>query len=238
MPRIVIIPSPAFNLASVEEAGRVIEAHLDIIIAVDDEWRDLIPAYDDADLILKLKTHIIDAIFGCVTGIGNTCPAVVLHRSDIALLHLADDGTVRLLSVKEMVKRKELLYATTVEPVENSKLLRLQTYKPLEHVCFFNDQFGILELEVYERLYDSRRDVERWRRLTRAITLPAIARAVAEATRRYVMELCIFNEYNVCPGILLTSHEGRTNVKILRITGKPENGYIAQIDLAGLLANR
>ncbi len=239
MPRIVIIPSPAFDdFSDARVVGEALEHHLDIIIAVDDEWRDLIPVYDDADLARKLKMHIIDAISGCVTGIGNVCPAVVLHRSDIALVWLADDGAVRLLSVKEMARRGELLYATDMEPPEGVRLFRLQTYKPLEprHRLFFEDQFENLELELYEALYGSR-DVNRWRMLTGASTLPGIADAVARTARRFVAELCTFGDYNVCPGILLISREDRIDAKILRLSAKAEN-YVTQVDLAGLLANR
>ena len=236
MPRIVIIPAPVFHREDVRVVGEALEKHLDIIIAVDDEWRDLIASGDDADLMLKLKMNILDAISGCVTGIGNVCPAIVLHRSDIALLWLDDYGGVRPLSVKEMVRKRELLYAYSLEPRDDLKLLRLQTYKPLEHNRFFGEQFENLELEFYELLYGSR-DVERWRKLTGAGTLPAIAGAVARAARRFVMELCVFGEYNACPGILLLDRGSQVDVKILRISAKTEN-YTARIDLAGLLANR
>jgi hypothetical protein len=236
VPRIVIIPSPIFNHAHVRAVGEALEHHLDVIIAIDDEWRDLIPAYDDVDLMLRLKMYVLDAVSGCKTGVGNICPAVVLRHDDIRLLWLADDGSTGLLSVKEMVRRRELLYAPNVEPTEGVKLFRLQTHKPMEpeHSLFFDRQFENLELEFYELLYGSR-DIERWRKLAGAGTLPAIAGAVARATRRFVAELCVFDEHNTCPGILLTSHEDRVDVKILRITAKPENRYIARVDLAGLL---
>jgi hypothetical protein len=238
VPRIVVIPSPMFDLYDhVVEVGRAVEAHLDVIVAVDDEWKDLIPAYDDADLTLKLKMNILDAMSGCKTGVGNVCPAVILHRSDIELLWLVDDGTTKFLSMKEMLRRKELLYATSVEPPEEIKLFRLQTFRPLEpsHSRFFNGQFENLELELYESLYGSR-DVERWRRLARVATLPAITMTVAEAARRYVMELCVFGDYNVCPGILLIDRGNQVDVKILKISAKAEN-YLSRIDLAGLLAS-
>jgi hypothetical protein len=238
MPRIVLIPSPIFGFNEVVEVGRAIEAHLDVIIAIDDEWKDLIPAYDDVDLMHKVKTNVLDAISGCIVGVGNVCPAVVLHRTDIVLLWLVDDGSVRFLSIKEMIRRKELLYAHDLEPSGETKLLRLQTYRPLEpkHSFFFNHQFENLELEFYEMLYSSRGDVERWRRITGATTLPAIAKTVTEATRRFVLEFCVFGEYNVCPGILLLG-ENRVDVKILKIASKSVN-YVTQIDLAGLLASR
>ncbi len=237
MPRIVIIPSPVFDVFSdVRAVGEALEHHLDIIIAVDDEWRDLITAYDDADLIRRLKMAVLDAVSGCRTGVGNVCPAVVLHRSDIELVWLDDDGTAKLLSVKEMVRRRELLYATLTEPPEGVRLLRLQTYKPMEpgHNLFFDMQFENLELEFYEMLYGSR-DVERWERITGASTLPSIAEAVTRATKRHVMEHCVFGDYNVCPGILLTSGD-RVDVRILKISAKAEN-YMAWIDLANLLAS-
>jgi hypothetical protein len=234
MPRIVVIPSPDFKLDYVRTVGEAVERHLDIIIAIDDEWRDLIAHGDDMDLMLRLKTYIIDAISGCKTGVGNVCSAIILHRHDIELLWLDDDGSPRTLSVKEMVRRKELLYAYPVELPENAKLLRLQTYKPFEHVQFFEEQFENLGLEFYEMLYGTR-DVERWRRLAGATALPKIAESVARATRRFVLELCIFDEYNVCPGILLNQIEDRVDVKILKITSKPD--YVARIDLAGLLAS-
>jgi hypothetical protein len=238
MPRIVIVPSPVLDLEDVRVVGEALEYHLETIIAVDDEWRDLIASGDDADLMLKLKMNILDAISGgCMTSIGNICPAIVLHRSDIALLWLDDYGSIRPLSMKEMVRRRELLYAYSLEPRDDLKLFRLQTYKPLEpgHSRFFSEQFENLELEIYEMLYGSK-DLERWRRITRVTALPAIAEAVAEATRRYVMGLCVFGDYNVCPGILLTSHEDRVDVKILKISAKAEN-YLSRIDLAGLLAS-
>jgi hypothetical protein len=239
VPRIVIIPSPVFDrVRHVRVVGEALDIHLDVLIAVDGDWVNLI-APDDDDLKLKLKMHVLDAISGCITGVGVVCPAVVLHRSDIALLWLVDDGTVRFLSVKEMVRRGEILYATTpAEPPEEAKLFRLQTFKPLEpeHRPFFDDQFENLELEMYEVLHGSK-DVERWRRVTRAGTLPAIADVAARATRRHVVELCVFNEYNVCPGILLSQVEDRVDVKILKISAKAEN-YVARVDLAGLLANR
>jgi hypothetical protein len=227
-----------FNLNEAVEVGRAIEVHLDLIVAVDDEWKNLIPADDDIDLVLKLKTTVIDALSGCKTGVGNVCPAVVLHRSDIALLWLDDYGDVRSLSVKEMVRRRELLYAYDLEHQDGLKLFRLQTYKPLEpgRRRFFSEQFENLELEIYEMLYGSK-DLERWRRITRVTALPAMAGAVAEAARKYAVELCIFGEYNVCPGILLASHGNRVDVKILKISAKAEN-YLSRIDLAGLLANR
>ncbi len=240
MPRIVAIPSPVFVLSDARVVGEALEAHLDTIIAVDDEWRDLIPAYDDADLMLKLKMRVLDAVSGCKTGAGNICPAIILRRDDIKLLWVADDGSSGLLSVKEMVRRGELLYAPAVEPPEGVRLLRLQTYKPMEprHNPFFGGQFEILELETYEALYSySSRDIERWRRVTRTGTLPSIAEAVAGATRRYVAELCVFGDYNVCPGVLLLSHEDRVDVRILKISAKAED-YMARIDLAGLLAGR
>jgi hypothetical protein len=233
----VIIPSPVFHREDARVVGEALGAHLDVIIAIDDDWRDLITSFDDSELMLRLKTNILDAISGCVTGVGNVCPAIILHRSDIELVWLADDGDVRFLSVKEMLRRREILYAVTTEPPEGVKLLRLQTYRPLENALFFDEQFENLELEVYETLYGSS-DVNRWRMLTGASTLPSIAEAVARATRRFVMELCVFGEYNVCPGILLVSDGERVDVKILRVTAKPENNYIARIDLAGLLANR
>jgi hypothetical protein len=237
VPRIVIIPAPVFHREDVRVVGEALEKHLDIIIAIDDEWRDLIASGDDADLVLKLKMDILDAVSGgCMKSIGNICPAIVLHRSDIALLWLDDYGSIRPLSVKEMVRRRELLYAYSLEPRGDLKLLRLQTYKPLEHDRFFGEQFENLELEFYELLYGSR-DVERWRKLTGVSTLPSMAEAVARATRRFVMELCVFGEYNACPGILLLDRGSQVDVKILRITAKAEN-YMARIDLAGLLANR
>jgi hypothetical protein len=237
VPRLVVIPAPIFRLDHVRVVGEAIDLHVDVVVAIDDEWRDLIAHDDDADLMLKLRMRVLDAISGCKTGVGNICPAVVLHRSDIALLWLVDDGTARFLSVKEMARRGELLYAYDLEPQDDLKLFRLQTYKPLEpgHRHFFVEQFEILELELYEALYGSR-DLERWRRLARAGTLPAIAGAVAGAARRFVEELCFFGDYNICPGILLTSCENRVDVKILKITSKPD--YISRIDLAGLLANR
>jgi hypothetical protein len=217
--------------------GEALEFHLETIVAIDDEWKDLIIAGDDHELILKLKMDIFDAISsGCVTGIGNICPAIVLHRSDIALLWLDDYGAARLLSVKEMVRRKELLYAHGLDFRDDVKLFRLQTYRPLEpkHDLFFGEQFENLALELYEMLYGSK-DVERWRRITRAGTLPSIVEAVARAARRFVVELCVSGDYNICPGILLTDSGGRVDVEILRITSKPENNYIARVDLAGLL---
>jgi hypothetical protein len=218
--------------------GEALEKHLEIIVALDDEWRDLIPAYDDADLMLKLKMHVLDAVSGCKTGAGNRCPAVVLRHDDIRLLWLADDGTTGLLSVKEMARRRELLYAPGVEPAEGVKLFRLQTHKPMEpeHAPFLDDQFANLELEFYESLHSSKRDVERWRKLAGASTLPAIAGAVARAARRFVMELCVFGEYNACPGVLLLDRGSRVDVEILKISARAEN-YIARVDLAGLLAS-
>jgi hypothetical protein len=239
VPRIVIIPSPVFSESEdVRLVGEALEKHLDVVIAVDDEWKNLIAHSDDIDLALKLKMYILDAISGCRTGIGNVCPAIVLHRSDIALLWLDDDSSVHLLSVKEMVRRKELLYAYDLEPSNETKLFRLQTYRPSDpkHAIFFDRQFENLELEVYEVLYGSS-DIKRWRKLTKAAVLPKIAEIVARATRRYVMELCVFDEYNLCPGVLLLSHEDKMDVRILKITSKPENNYIARIDLAGLLAS-
>jgi hypothetical protein len=226
------------DLADVRVVGEALERHLDVIIAIDDEWRDLIASGDDADLMLKLKMNILDAVSGCKTGVGNVCPAVVLHHSDIELLWLADDGSVRFLSVKEMARRGELLYAVTAEPPEGVRLLRLQTFRPLErgHSLFFDRQFEDLELELYESLYGSR-DAERWRRVARAATLPRIAEVVARAARRYVMELCVSGDYNVCPGVLLLNTGGRVGVKILRLTSKPENNYVSRVDLAGLLAS-
>jgi hypothetical protein len=239
VPRIVIVPSPVLDLADVRVVGEALDSHLDVIIAIDDEWRDLILAYDDADLMLRLKMCVLDAVSGCKTGVGNICPAVVLRQDDIRLLWLADDGSTGLLSVKETARRRELLYAPGAEPTEGVKLFRLQTHKPMEpgHGLFFDRQFENLELEFYESLYNSKRDVERWRKLAGASTLPAIAGAVAGAARRFVMELCIFGEYNVCPGMLLLEHGGRVDVKILKISAKAEN-YLSRIDLAGLLANR
>jgi hypothetical protein len=236
VPRIVIVPSPIFNLKYAIEVGRAVEAHLDVIIAIDDEWRDLIASNDDVDLMLKLKMRVLNAISGCITGVGNICPAIILHRSDVALMWLADDGTTGLLSVKEMVRRNEIIYAYSLEPPEGVKLLRLQTYKPLENAWFFDEQFENMELEVYEMLYGSS-DVNRWRMLTGASTLPSIAEAVARTARRYVVEHCVSGDYNVCPGILLVDSGDRVDVKILRISAKTEN-YMAQVDLAGLLANR
>jgi hypothetical protein len=233
VPRIVVIPSPVFVESNVVEVGRAVEAHLDIVVAIDDEWRSLIVHGDDIDLALKLKMYILDALAGCKTGTGNICPAIVLHRSDIALLWLDDYGNVQLLSIKEMIRKGELLYAYSLEPRDDLKLFRLQTYKPQEHTRFFDEQFENLGLELYELLYGSQ-DLNRWRRITRATTLPEIARVVTEATRRYVADLCIFGEYNVCPGILLLG-ENRVDVKILKITSKPD--YVARIDLAGLLAS-
>jgi hypothetical protein len=182
--------------------------------------------------------NIIDAISGCVTGVGNVCPALILHRHDIELLWLDDYGVARFLSVKEVVRRRELLYAYDLEHQDGLKLFRLQTYKPLEpgRRRFFSEQFENLELEIYEMLYGSK-DLERWRRITRVTALPAMAGAVAEAARKYAVELCIFGEYNVCPGMLLLEHGGRVDVKILKISAKAEN-YLSRIDLAGLLANR
>jgi hypothetical protein len=239
VPRIVIIPAPEFGLGYVRMVGEALENHLEIIIAVDDEWKDLIVHDDAADLMLKLKMYAFDAVSGCKTGVGNVCPAVVLHRFDIALLWLDDSGVSRLLSVKEMVRRGEMLYvATPAEPPEEAKLFRLQTFKPLEpeHRPFFDDQFENLELEMYEVLRGSK-DVERWRRVTRAGALPAVAEAAARATRRYVAELCVFGDYNVCPGMLLLNAGGRVDVKILKLTSKPENNYVVRVDLAGLLAS-
>mgnify|MGYP000187933059 CR=1 FL=1 len=238
MPRIVIIPSPVFSHAHVRAVGEALGHHLDVIIAIDDEWRGLIPAYDDADLMLRLKMHVLDAVSGCKTGAGNVCPAVVLRHDDIRLLWLADDGSAGLLSVKEVARRRELLHAPGVEPAEGVKLFRLQTHKPMEpeHAPFFDDQFANLELEFYESLYDSR-DIGRWRKLTGAGTLPAIAGAVAGAARRFVMELCVFGDYNVCPGMLLSNTGDRVDVKILKLTSKPENNYMARVDLAGLLTS-
>jgi hypothetical protein len=239
MPRIVVIPSPFFDYFShVRVVGEALDVHLDVIIAVDGEWAGLI-ASSDEDLKLKLKMLVLDAISGCVTGIGNVCPAVVLHRSDVELIWLDEDGSAKFLSVKEMARRRELLYAYPAEePPEGVRLLRLQTYKPLEpkHRLFFDEQFEILELELYEMLYGNR-DLERWRRLTGASTLPAITGAVARAARRFVEELCIFGDYNACPGMLLLNHGDRVDVKILRISSKAEN-YVARVDLAGLLASR
>jgi hypothetical protein len=239
VPRIVIVPSPILQLADVRVVGEALEKHLDIIVAIDDDWRDLIASADDYDLMLKLKTNILDAVSSsCMTGIGNVCPAVVLHRSDIELLWLDDHGNVRPLSVKEMLRRRELLYVYSLEFRDDLKLLRFQTYKPLEHKHsrFFGEQFENLELEFYEMLYGSRRDVERWRRLTGASTLPGMAEAVARAARRFVVELCVSGDYNICPGILLTDRGDRVDVEILKISAKAEN-YVARIDLAGLLAN-
>jgi hypothetical protein len=237
VPRIVIIPSPEFEFTDVRVVGEVLEPHLEIIVAVDDEWRDLLVSSDDANLVHRLKMAVLDAVSGCRTGVGNVCHAAVLHRSDIVLVWLDEDGVARFISVKDVVRRRELLYAYPAEEPEGVRLLRLQTFKPLEprHRLFFGEQFEILELEMYEALHGSR-DLERWRRLTGAGTLPAITGAVARAARRFVEELCFFGEYNVCPGILLT-HGSRVDAKILRISAKAEN-YIAQIDLAGLLANR
>jgi hypothetical protein len=235
VPRIVIVPSPVLNLADVRVVGEALEHHLDVIIAIDDEWRDLIASSDDADLMLKLKMNILDALSGCQTGVGNVCPAIILHRSNIEFVWLAEDGTAKLLSVKEMLRRREILYAVTTEPPEGLRLFRLQTYRPLENARFFDEQFENLELEVYEALYGSS-DVNRWRMLTGASTLPSIAEAVARTARRYVVEHCVFSDYNVCPGVLLTSRD-RVDVRILRISSKAEN-YMAQVDLAGLLANR
>jgi hypothetical protein len=237
MPRLVVVSAPELVQDFIPVLGRALEAHLDTVIAIDDEWKSLMMIDDDYELALKLKIYIIDAAStSCKTGVGIVCPAVVLHRSDIELLWLDDDGNVRFLSMKEMVRRKELIYATTTEPPEDVRLFRLQTYKPHEHRRFFDEQFDILELEVYETLYGSR-DLDRWRRITRATVLPRIAEAVAEAAKRYVMEFCVFDEYNVCPGVLLTAHGSRVDVKILKLSAKTEN-YIAQIDLAGLLASR
>jgi hypothetical protein len=236
VPRIVIIPSPVFEYIYAGHVGGMLDPHLDVIVEVDDEWRDLIPSDGEEDLKLRLRMAILDAVSGCATGIGVECPAVALHHRDIELLWLADDGTVRFISVKEAARRGEILYVAVVEPPEGVRLLRLQTFKPLEYARFFEDQFENLGFEFYEMLYESRGDVNRWRRITRAGTLPSIAEAVAGAARRFVMELCVFGEYNVCPGILLNQAEGRVDVKILKITSKPETNYISRIDLAGLLA--
>ena len=238
MPRIVIIPSPVFDrFRHVRAVGEALDGHLDVIIAIDDEWRDLIASSDDEELKLKLKMAVLDGISGCISGVGGACPAVVLHRSDVELLWLADDGSVRPLSMKEIVRRRELLYAVTVEPPEGVRLFRLQTYRPLEpgHRPFFDDQFENLELEMYEALYGSP-DVERWRRLARATTLPRITEVISRAVKRFIMELCVFDEYNVCPGILLLNHGDRVDMKILKMTSKPD--YVTRIDLAGLLADR
>jgi hypothetical protein len=238
VPRIVIIPSPRFELATdVRVVGEALEHHLETIIAIDDEWRDLIASGDDADLMLKLKMYILDAVSGCKTGFGNICHAAVLHRSDIVLVWLDEDGATRFISVKDVVRRRELLYAYPAEEPEGVRLLRLQTFKPLEprHRLFFSEQFEILELELYEMLHGNR-DLERWRRLAGAGTLPSIVEAVAGAARRFVEELCFFGDYNLCPGILLLSGEDRVDVKILKITSKPD--YVARIDLAGLLSSR
>jgi hypothetical protein len=216
--------------------GEALERHLEVVIAVDDEWRGLIGAGDDADLTLKLRMRVLGAVSGCRTEVGNVCPAVVLRRDDIRLLWLADDGGARFLSVKEMARRGRALYAEAEEPPEGVRLLRLQTYRPLEHGPFFDGQFEHLEFEVHEALRGSR-DLERWRRLTGAGTLPGIAGAVAGAARRHVMESCVFDEYNVCPGVLLLEHGGRVDVEILRISARAEN-HIARVDLAGLLAGR
>ena len=237
MPRIVIIPSPVFNYTYARRVGEMLDLHVDAVIAVDDEWRGLIPNDGEEELKLRLKMAVLDAISGCVTGVGNVCPAVVLHRADVELLWLADDGSARFLSVKGMVRRGELPHAAGVEPPEGVKLFRLQTYKPLEHARFFDEQFENLEFEVYEMLHGSKKDVERWRRLTGASTLPAIAGAVAGAARRFVMELCVFGDYNVCPGMLLSNTGDRVDVKILKLTSKPENNYMARVDLAGLLTS-
>ncbi len=239
MPRIVVIPAPIFDSDDVRIVGEALEKHIDTIVAIDDEWSQLISAHDNLDLALKLKMTVLDGISGCISGVGNVCHAVVLHRSDIELAWLDEDGVAKLLSVKEMLRRREILYAVTAELPKGVKLFRLQTYKPLEqkHARFFEEQFENLELEIYELLYGSA-DAERWRRITGAATLPRITETVARATRRFVMEFCIFDEYNICPGILLLGRDDRVDVKILRITSKPENNYVAQIDLAGLLANR
>jgi hypothetical protein len=234
VPRIVIVPSPV--LQDVRVVGEALEKHLDIIVAIDDDWRDLIASGDDFDLMLKLKMNILDAVSSsCMTSIGNVCPAVVLHHSDIALLWLDDHGNARPLSMKEMLKRRELLYAHSLEFRDDLKLFRLQTYKPLEHNRFFGEQFENLALEFYEMLYGSR-DIGRWRGLTGASTLPGMAEAVARAARRFVVELCVSGDYNICPGILLTDRGDRVDVEILKISAKAEN-YVARIDLAGLLAN-
>jgi hypothetical protein len=240
MPRLVVVPAPVFQTGFAPILGRALEVHLDVIVTIDDEWKNLIiEASDDYELVLKLKMYVIDAVStACKTGVGIVCPAVVLHRNDVNLIWLVDNGSVSLLSMKEMVRRGELIYATTLEELEDVKLFRLQTYKPLEHEHrrFFDYQFENLELELYEALYGSS-DLERWRRLTGFATLPGITRTVVEAVKRYVAELCVFGEYNVCPGIVLTAHENRVDVKILRMTTKAEN-YMTRIDLAGLLANR
>ena len=236
MPRIVIVPAPAWEYGYARAVGEALDPHLDVIVAVDDEWRDLISPSSDDDLKLGLKMAVLDGISGCVTGAGNVCPAVVLHRFDIELVWLAGNGTAELLSVKETVRRGETPYIMPAEFPGRARLLRLQTYKPLEHARFFDEQFENLEFEVYEMLHGSKKDVERWRRLTGAATLPAMAGAVAGATRRFVLELCVFGDYNVCPGILLSRAEGRVGVEILKITPKPETNYISRIDLAGLLA--
>jgi hypothetical protein len=236
VPRIAVIPAPVLRKSYVRVVGEALERHLEVVIAIDDEWKDLIASGDDIDLTLKLRMRILDAVSGCKTEVGNVCPAVVLRRDDIRLLWLADDGGARFLSVKEMARRGRALYAEAEEPPEGVRLLRLQTFRPLEHGLFFDRQFENLEFEVHEALRGSR-DVERWRRLTGASTLPGIAEAMARAARRHVVESCVFDEYNVCPGMLLLEHGGRVDVKILRISAKTEN-YIMQIDLAGLLADR
>jgi hypothetical protein len=237
VPRIVIIPAPEFRFEHTRVVGEALERHLDVIVAIDDDWRELIAHSDDADLVLKLKLNVLDAISGCTTGAGVVCPVVVLHRFDIELVWLAGNGVAELLSVKEIVRRGETPYIVPAEPPEGVKLLRLQTYKPLEHARFFDEQFENLEFEVYGMLHVSKKDVERWRRLTGASTLPAITGAVARAARRYVMELCVSGDYNACPGILLSQAGGRVGVEILKITSKPETNYLSRIDLAGLLAS-
>ena len=237
MPRIVIIPSPVFNYTYARRVGEMLDLHVDAVIAVDDEWRGLIPNDGEEELKLRLKMAVLDAISGCVAGVGNVCPAVVLHRADVELLWLADDGSARFLSVKGMVRRGELPHAAGVEPPEGVKLFRLQTYKPLECARFFEDQFENLELEFYELLRGARGDVGRWKRIAKAGTLPAIAEAVARAARRYVEGLCFFGDYNACPGILLSSTGGQVDVKILKLTSKPETNHVSRVDLAGLLTS-
>ncbi len=101
------------------------------------------------------------------------------------------------------------------------RLLRLQTYRPLEHDLFFNGQFENLEFEVHEALRGSG-DIERWGRLAGANTLPGMAGAVAGAARRHVVEHYVFGEYNVCPGMLLLERGGRVDVKILRLSAEAE----------------
>ncbi len=235
MPRIVVIPAPVFRKSYAGVVGEVLERHLEVVVAVDDEWRGLLGAGDDVELVLKLRMRVLGAVSGCRTEVGNVCPAVVLSRDDIRLLWLADDGGARFLSVKEMARRGRMLYAEAEEPPEGVRLLRLQTYRPLEHDLFFDRRFENLEFEVHEALRGSR-DIERWGRLTGASTLPDIAGAVAGAARRYVVEHCVFDEYNVCPGMLLLEHGGRVDVKILKISAKAES-YIARVDLASLLAS-